>query len=329
MNWNRARQWLKNRLGDAVLLAHPSSPPLPLARLTRLHLVLGTPCNCRCLMCYQTDFRTLMAPALYETGLCSSFPHLREIVLQGGEPTILPGARRFAELALRENPAVRFAMFTNGQRFDAEWTAFFRDHGSYVNFSINAATEATYRRITSGDADWARLLENIRYFAAARAACSAPPRLQTSFVVVDDNLAELSMFLEFSQSLGADAVQFFFDSSHLPRDRERAVQELRLAQAWRQDHPRIAVTGLEMFSHRLLGTPPQLPACSWPSDSLYVGVDGDVRFCCLIEQSLGNLRNATAEELWNGWRARRLRRMVGRGNRRFCGPYCRPKPRCP
>ena len=66
-----------------------------------------------------------------------------------------------------------------------------------------------------------------------------------------------------------------------------------------------------------------------PSDSLYVGVDGDVRFCCLIEQSLGNLRNATAEQLWNGWRARRLRRMVGRGNWRFCGPYCRPKPRSP
>ena len=324
MSWKSAKRWVKKRLGEAVLLTHPTSPPLPLSSLTRLHLVLGTPCNCRCSMCYQTDFRTLMEPALYETALRALFPHLREIVLQGGEPTILPQTRRFADLALRENPEVRFALFTNGQRFDAEWAAFFRDHGSYVNFSINAATEATYRRITSGDADWTRLLNHIRGLADARIAQPNTLRIQTSFVIIDDNLHEIAAFLAFSQTLGADAIQFFFDLSRLPRDRGRAELELWQANEWRQAHPRIQVEGLEMFSHRLLGTPPVLPVCSWPVDSLYVDVNGDARFCCLIDQSLGNLRNATAEELWNGWRARRLRRMVRRGDLRFCGPYCRP-----
>ena len=329
MNPKDAKQWLKKALGDAVLLAHPDSAPLPLNRLTRLHIVLGTPCNCRCSMCYQTDFRTAMDPAIYETALRPLFPHLREIILQGGEPTILPQTRRFADRVLQANPQIRFALFTNGQRFDAEWTEFFLAHGSYVNFSINAATEPTYLRITSGDADWNRLLGNLRAFDAARRACAAAPRIQTSFVATDDNLSELAAFLEFSQTLGADSIHFFFDISRLPRDRERARQELQEARAWRQAHPNIPVEGLDMFSHHLLGTPPTSPVCTWPSDSLYVDVNGDARFCCLIDRSLGNLAKADVEKLWNGWRARRLRRMVRAGNLRFCGAYCRPGRRLP
>ena len=324
-----AKRWLKNALGDAILLAHPDSAPLPMSQLTRLHVVLGTPCNCRCSMCYQTDFRSVMDPAILETSLSPLFPHLREIILQGGEPTILPQTRRFADRALQANPQVRFALFTNGQRFDAEWTEFFLEHGSYVNFSINAATEPTYRRIVSGDADWNRLLDNLRAFDAARRARAAAPRLQTSFVATDDNLSETAAFLEFSRTLGADSIHYFFDPSRLPRDRERARQELQEARAWRQTHPEIPVEGLDMLSHHLLGTPPVPPVCTWPIDSLYVDVDGETRFCCLIDRSLGNLAKADVGKLWNGWRARRLRRMVREGNLRFCGAYCRPGRRRP
>ena len=170
MNPRKTMQALKRALNDAILLAHPPSAPLPLARLTRLHVVLGTSCNCRCAMCYQTDFRSALDPAIYETALRPLFPHLREIILQGGEPTILPQTRRWADLALRENPAIRFAMFTNGQRFGPEWTSFFVARGSFVHFSINAATEATYRRIVAGDADWNRLRDNVRHLDAARKA---------------------------------------------------------------------------------------------------------------------------------------------------------------
>jgi len=224
---------------DAILLAHPDSPPLPLSRLTRLHLVLGTPCNCRCSMCYQTEFRTLMKPAHYETALRPLFPYLHEVILQGGEPTILPQTRSFAHLVLEANPGVRFSLFTNGQRFDEGWTAFFRDHGHTGNFSINAATESTYRRITSGEADWKRLLEHIRGLASARKESGSPVRIQTSFVLIDDNLSELAAFLELSRSLGADAIQFFFDPSRLPHDRDQAERELQ----WTPRHPQWLAPG--------------------------------------------------------------------------------------
>ena len=319
-----AKRWVKGVLGDAFLLAHPPSALVPLSRLTRLHIVLGTPCNCRCSMCCQPDFNTVMVPALYEKALRPLYPHLREVILQGGEPTRLPQVRPFAELVLRENSEVRFAIFTNGQRFDEEWASFFVDHGSYVHFSINATTEATYRRITSGDVDWNRLLNNIRSLAAARAVRSRALRIQTSMVVIDDNLPELSGFLDFSRELGGDVIQYYFDPARLPRDRELARRELDRAAEWRRANPRTTVEGLEMLSHRLLGTPPAPPVCSWPFDSLHVDVNGDARFCCLINKKLGNLGRTGVAPLWNGWRARRLRKMVGDGNLRFCGHYCRP-----
>ena len=325
MKWKNARRWAKNVLSDAYLLAHPPSAPVPLSRLTRLHVVLGTRCNCRCSMCYQPDFNSILDPVLYETALRPLFLHLREVILQGGEPTLLPETRRFADLVLGENPDVRFGLFTNGQRFGGDWAAFFLDHGSYVNFSINAATESTHRRITSGDVDWDRLLENIRRLVLARTARNGSLRIQTSFVVTDDNLPELCAFLEFSRALGADEIHYFFDGSRLPRDRDRARRELARANEWRKENPRIPVEGLEMFSHHLLGTPPVPPVCRWPFDSLHVEVNGDARFCCLIHKPLGNLKDASVAKLWNGWRARRLRRMVGEGNLRFCGPYCRPR----
>lgn len=329
MNPRKTMQALKRALNDAILLAHPPSAPLPLARLTRLHVVLGTSCNCRCAMCYQTDFRSALDPAIYETALRPLFPHLREIILQGGEPTIMPQTRRWADLALRENPAIRFAMFTNGQRFGPEWTSFFVTRGSFVHFSINAVTEAMYRRIVAGDADWNRLRDNVRHLDAARKAGPAPLRIRASFVATDDNLSELASFPDFARSLGADSIHYFFDLAHLPRDRERARQELRKADEWRRAHPHVPVEGLEMFSHHLLGTPPAKPICTWPDDSLFVDVDGTARLCCLLDRSLGNLADQDVESLWNGWRARRLRRMVRAGNLRFCGAYCRPGRRFP
>lgn len=324
MNCARWWRWTRDRLGDAWLLLQPPSPPRPLFELTRLHLVLGTRCNCRCAMCYQAEFAQMPDPAPLAAALRPVFPHLREIILQGGEPTVLPATRPFAELVLRDHPAVRFAMFTNGQRFDKEWAAFFVTHGSYVNFSVNAATEATYLRLTSGDADWSRLLVNIRRFDRQRAAQGARVRLQTSFLAGDGNLEELSAFLDLSLALSADTVQVFFDPRQLPRDRSAAARELERARAWRVAHPRPTVEGLEMFSHYVLGTPPPAPpACRWPLDSLHVDADGTVRFCCLMHKPLGSLPRSGVEALWNNWRARRLRRMVGAGRLRFCGHYCR------
>lgn len=327
MSRHNFKHWLKDMLGELYLLAHPSSPPLPLSRLTRLHVVLGTQCNCRCKMCYQEDYSSKLDPVLFETALRPLFPHLRELILQGGEPTLMPETRRFAQLVLRENPDVRFSLFTNGQRFGGDWASFFLDHGSYVNFSINATRESTYRRITSGDVDWDRLMENIRRLVFARAAQKSSLRIQTSFVVTEDNLPELCDFLEFSRALGADEVHYFFDLSQFPRDLGQAGTELARANEWRQANPGIKVEGLEMFSHHLLGTPPIPLICRWPFDSLYVTVNGDALFCCLIHKPLGNLKKAGAAKLWNGWRARRLRRMIRKGNLLFCGPYCRPRKR--
>ena len=82
----------------------------------------------------------MMDPQLWKEALRPLFPHLKEIILQGGEPTILPQSREFADLALQSNPGIRFGIFTNGHRFDRGWSEFICDHGSMAHFSLNAAS---------------------------------------------------------------------------------------------------------------------------------------------------------------------------------------------
>lgn len=49
--------------------------------------------------------------------------------------------------------------------------------------------------------------------------------------------------------------------------------------------------------------------CQKPWESLLIFADGRMRFCCFMAEDLGNLNWQTFKAIWNGPKARRIRRQ--------------------
>jgi len=61
---------------------------------------------------------------------------------------------------------------------------------------------------------------------------------------------------------------------------------------------------------------PSKPACRKPWENLLVEVNGDCYFCCFIIRpggKIGNLTNKGLDNIWEGRKARRIRRSLLRG----------------
>jgi len=126
-----------NKINFIELLSCSLEKNIPLSNLKRLHIMLGNQCNYRCKMCGQKDFNQEMNPIIYKKRLVSCYPYLKEIILQGGEPTVVPKTKEFIEFLLKKNPKIKFGIMTNGYMFDNFWIQKFIKHGSFVNFSLN------------------------------------------------------------------------------------------------------------------------------------------------------------------------------------------------
>lgn len=60
--------------------------------------------------------------------------------------------------------------------------------------------------------------------------------------------------------------------------------------------------------------------CVAPWEWMLVNVNGDVRPCCHVQQTFGNIRQQTPEEIWNGAEYREMRRHLAQGK---LPPQCR------
>ncbi len=65
--------------------------------------------------------------------------------------------------------------------------------------------------------------------------------------------------------------------------------------------------------------------CRHPWDNMQILANGEVRPCCWCVRDLGNLNDATIEEIWNGDKAQNLRKDILEGN---VNPMCYNRP-CP
>ncbi len=124
--------------------------PDDLRELQTLHLEMGMQCNVRCAMCFQTDFRpsSRLPEIIWKEKLLPAYNAARELVIIGGEPTVLPNCRELLQMVLEKFPPLRLTTATNGIRFSGLWEDAFLRQGAHLNFSLNAVTPALYARLT-------------------------------------------------------------------------------------------------------------------------------------------------------------------------------------
>ena len=302
-------------------------------RLRRLHLIMGLQCNVRCVMCYQRDFtsRHNMPPEIYREHLAPLYPHLSHVKIQGGEPTIMPNCRDFAQMA-RAYPNLSLTMATNGVALSGFWLETLLEQCSHVNFSINAASGPTYDRVVKLG-DFRKVLDNIGKVLALRRAHR--PKVSLSSVVIGPNLGELADFVALGTRLGVDWVEFLVDPLLSLRHAPPAADLHALLKRARGEARRAGLrvdglgalaraAGLEAPQAGAASGPP--PVCPLPANNLLVDERGDVRVCCDTWLVIGNTYQTGIAEMLEGPLARGFREKVRRGDYGWCSPQCPDNP---
>jgi uncharacterized protein len=219
---------LTGRGADRAEDATGAWPELPSPRPDRapssFHVLAkptGAVCNLDCTYCFFLSKEALypgsrfrMADDLLEQYIrqvieAQAGPHVT-IAWQGGEPTLmgLDFFRRAMELVERYRPpgtTVEHTIQTNGTKLDAEWCAFFREHGFLVGLSMDGPPEMhdAYRVDKGGKATHAKVL------AAARLMTAESVEFNILCTVHDANADHpLEVYHYFRDVVGARFIQF-------------------------------------------------------------------------------------------------------------------------
>lgn len=299
------------------------------ADIQRLHLIMGLQCNARCTFCYQKDWsqRYNMAEHLYRDQLKSLYPHVVDVKLQGGEPTIMKNCREFVSIA-KDYPQMKLGIVTNGVVMDDLWKEALIHQGRSVSVSINAASEEVYKKVVVGG-KWKLVMRNLEWLVENRQ--EGTPQLSISTVVVGNNFHELPEFIRMGGRLGIDQVIICVDPILTPRtlpdsdEVERVLNEAAEA-AWESN---CSFEGLNLFI-KMMKLDIEAPAepcrtgdrCPLPFNNVVVDHDGAVRVCCQTWKTLGNLNDHTIEELLDCDMLREFRERISNNDYRWCPANC-------
>lgn len=158
-------------------------------------------CNALCEFCSVTKARSGIIKKQLSFDKLTRFTRqlagtVRMYGLEGnGEPTLYDQFGNLVESLTTDGAT--FYLITNGERLTADQIDLCLARGiESVNFSLNAATAETHRRVMKLK-HFDRVVENIRRFVRNRTSCR--PIVSTSFVVNRDNIHEVRDFLAFAE----------------------------------------------------------------------------------------------------------------------------------
>ena len=277
-----------------------------------LHVELNQVCNLRCPMC---PIGIPEVKAKYLTNKRMTWELYSKIILEGEEhgcPSMSPQGIDEPLLTANLEDYIRFAadhgfidimMNTNATLLTQEWYKRLLDSGlTRLRFSLDAATKETFEKIRLG-AKYEVVMRNIDHFLELRAKGGYQlPLVGVNLCRTKLNEHEVDKFLEKWEGIA----DFVVLQEFVPPETERDYSEFYPTQSKLRD---------EM----LLGF-----NCVQPWQRVVIRNTGEVCPCCAffsIELAVGNVREHTIYELWNGEAMRNLRQMHKEG-RYWDNPWC-------
>jgi MoaA/NifB/PqqE/SkfB family radical SAM enzyme len=289
-------------------------------------------CNLRCKMCYySSDYhrkKQEMDLPLFRRIADQVFPKTRFLYLScATEPTM---NKQLASIVRATGEyEVPFTSFcTNGQMLREDVIQACIDAKiSEIIFSVDGATRGTYEEIRRGG-KWDRLVEKMDLLASMKQRASSKlPVTRINFTCMLHNIRELPAMVQFA----ADRRVHSLHVRHLLAytDEENSCHEemtyLRLFNAMAEEAKKeAALRGIDLF------LPDQAPAgqgmtgktcltdgskleanpyCLLPWYQAIIDWNGDYRICSM-HRRLGNLREQTFDEIYNGPKLREIRRRM-------------------
>jgi radical SAM protein with 4Fe4S-binding SPASM domain len=314
---------IRNSFRYGLLIEEKYSPPdSPVTIPKKLLYSPTTQCNLNCIHCVSAHTRK----SVHRAGddIKSS---IREWAAQGKISLLISDYsgdllwadhRIPGELDFVIGLDVPFQVSTNGVHLDEERaTKLLKSRMVSLNISLDAATNATFKRVRKGAPDLDVVISNIRQFVELKDIVTPlwPGLVTLSFALMKSNLHELVAFVKLADRLGIRAivteqVQCYTDdmvSESLWFDKERfnTVREQAFAVAVEKG---ITLNISDPFSSR----PPHNGRryCPEPWYAAVLLANGDVQACCVPGSKLGNINDESLESLWAGEKLREFRLAV-------------------
>lgn len=298
--------WQAYRESYAKSINYDTTPYLPKFPVT-LGIELVNRCNLKCVMCY-TEHHGKRKTTLDEAAIQKVLDECRDnglpafVVGLAAEPLLYKGVRDVLRQA-KAAGIMDIFLGTNGTLLDEELAEFLvEEQIERIEISVDAATRETYRKIRGKD-EFDLVTGNIERLLAVKAARGSRfPIVRLCFCIQGPNIGERRAFLErwkgrvdyidFQRLVDHGGLTTLIETGDMP-----GLDEIKLESTY----------------------------CAYPFNSLHVYSDGNVAPCCAYfgknkDMILGNVRDTSLVEMWNGERINKLRDEITSGN---LNNYCK------
>jgi MoaA/NifB/PqqE/SkfB family radical SAM enzyme len=277
-------------------------------------------CNARCVMCH-VSFRPRgvkgvdLAPELYDA-VAPVVPLALHINLfSTGEPTIAPDiVHLLEETRRRAHPETTVWLCTNGKRVPEAVLDRVMRPGMGLQFSVDGGTKEVFEAIRRG-ITFEQMCHSLETAHRRRGGRTSPP-FSFSTNVSKRNVHDLANVFALAKRYDVEQVLFYEENAEVPEE-EAFLLDASDRPTFEAQLPAIDASGVR-YSNGLHFRGPTsrwstVPAgtrltCVAPWKVFHLHADGDVRPCCQMRGSMGNLRELGFEGVWNGEAYVRLRR---------------------
>ncbi|MBN1903278.1 radical SAM protein [Candidatus Sumerlaeota bacterium] len=298
-----------------------------------IHLEINDQCNLNCFMCPRNcemipKDTGWLDPAIIDR-ISGSFRTASYVGLAGnGEPFLHPHLHDILKTICRYGSVP--SIVTNGTLLTEEWIRRLIELGpSILTVSFDGGTKETFETIRTG-ARFDQVIDSLRLLSRLKQEKDVPfPVLNFLVCVMKENKDELVSIMEWAKELGAPKVIFQSIFPFTERARQSMIEDLRSIEELslpakeygRKNGIEVILSPLSFGIHKRLQVQnkrlaPGAPLfCENIWQTLHVGLNGDVRFCCFwLGDPIGNLRDKSVEELWNHLEFQKLRAQIFRGD---------------
>lgn len=261
-----------------------------------------TRCNLDCIMCPRGAINRPIKDmdfSLFKRIIDEIKDFAELIYLHGlGEPLLNKNLFKMIEYAKKKG--IRVGISTNATLLDKEKADKLLNSGiDYIIFALDAVTKKTYEKIRR-QGKFEKAVNNTRYFLKRKRELNLPIFGVVQMVVMPENQKERGKFLKMWQNSGVDMARVKPVVDFLHRQK-----------------PRKAVSS---------------QPCFYPYRMVNIYFNGTVVPCCednFGEYPLGNIKEKSLKEIFNGQPARNLRKKIAQGRRKdivICQKCTYPQP---
>lgn len=313
-------------------------------QLKRLEIILSEKCNINppCIMCgrniHLKNDKHFYDNGFFDFALFDKFKdELKQIehleISAGGEPLLYP---QFLDVIALLGEKTTFSFVTNGILLTPELSEKLLQNNKVfnINISIDAATPETYKLIRQND-NFYRIIDNIKAINEIKARLNLFTRVNISMTLNVFNLNEAFEFVLMGEMLKVNEIRFNHFNDYpdfIPLTRPDLSYKKISVLTVPELHDKVmndvfqyaGNKGLKvvLYGSRNLSKKETIEIkkkklkpyfCRQPFQSLEILCNGDVIPCCAAVHVIGNLRNNTLNEIWNGSTMRRLREDINAG----------------